>query len=79
MVFSNIATKGHKRKRSIKDTPLDLSKMKIAMKHLVSLKELLDGIQETEAEMEARMERIQALENILENAKKICVCDAGLR
>ena len=65
--------KRHKCKRSIEDTPLNLSKMKIAMKHLVSLKEELDGIQETETEMEAVMEHVQALEKILENVKKTCV------
>ena len=72
-----MATKDHKHKRSIEDTPLDLSKMKIAMKHLVSIKEELDGIQETEGEMEAVMKHVQALEKILENAKKP-VCDAAL-
>ena len=77
IVFSNMATKDHKHKRSIEDTPLDLRKMKIVMKHLVSLKEELDGIQETEGEMEAVMKHVQALEKILENAKKP-VCDAAL-
>ena len=70
-----MASKGHKRKHSIQDTPVDLSKMKMAMNHLVSLKEELDGIQETEGEMDAVMEHVHALEKILENAKKP-VCKA---
>jgi hypothetical protein len=65
-----MSTKGHKRKRSIQDTPVDLSKMKIAMNHLIFLKEELDGIQETEGEMNAVMEHVHSLQKILESAKK---------
>jgi hypothetical protein len=40
----------------------------------ISLKEELDGIQETEAEMEAVTEHVHALQKILESAKKpVCV------
>jgi len=69
-IYAVMASKGHKRKRSIQDSPVDLSKMKMAMNHLVSLKEELDGIQETEGEMDAVMEHVHALQKILENAKK---------
>jgi division protein CdvB (Snf7/Vps24/ESCRT-III family) len=45
--------------------------MKIAMNHLIFLKEELDDIQETEGEMSAVMpEHIYALQKILESAKK---------
>jgi hypothetical protein len=67
---SRFLPKGHKRKRSIQDTSVDLSKMKMAISHAISLKEELAGIQETEAEMEAVMEHVHALQKILESAKK---------
>lgn len=66
----DMSTKGHKRKRSIQDTSVDLNKMKMAMNHLISLKEELDGIQETEGEMEVVIEHVHALQKILESAKK---------
>jgi hypothetical protein len=69
-IISRMSAKGHKRKRSIHDTPVDLSKMKMAISHLASLKEELDGIQETEVEMESVMEHVHALQKILESAKK---------
>ena len=61
---------GHKRKRVIQDTPVDLSKMRVAMELLDSLEEELSGIKETEVEMDALMEHAKSLQNILENAKK---------
>jgi hypothetical protein len=74
--------KRHNRKRSIQDTPVDLSKMKMALKYLSSLKEELDGIQETEGEMEAVMQHVHALQKILETAKKpvrevLCLSHTG--
>jgi hypothetical protein len=43
--------RAHKRKRSLQDTRVDLSKMRMALHHLDALKEELDGIEETEEEM----------------------------
>jgi len=61
----------HKRtKRSLRDTPVNLSKMRIALNRLTALKEELDGIEETEKEMESVMEHVNALEEILSRAKK---------
>ena len=82
-IRATMSGKGHKRKRSIQDTPVDLNKMKMALNHLSSLKEELDGIQETEGEMEAVMEHVHALQKILETAKKrvgeaLCLSDTGL-
>jgi hypothetical protein len=56
-----MSSKGHKRKRNI-----HLGKMKMALNHLVSLKEELDGFQETEVVME----HIHALRKMLESAEK---------
>ncbi|GBE86761.1 hypothetical protein BKA93DRAFT_343182 [Sparassis latifolia] len=63
-------TKGHKRKRSLQDTPVDLSKMRMARQRLAALKEELADIQETEDELAALMEHVNALEVILNAAKK---------
>lgn len=60
----------HKRKRSLQDSPVDLSKMKVALHRLNALKEELDGVEETEAELGAVMEHVAALEEILNSAKK---------
>jgi len=61
----------HKRtKRSLRDTPVNLSKMRIALNRLTALKEELDGIKEIEKEMESVMEHVNALEEILSRAKK---------
>ena len=60
----------HNRKRSLQDTPVDLSKMGMALNHLIALKEELDGIEETEKEMDSVMEHVHALEEILSRAKK---------
>jgi hypothetical protein len=51
-------------------TPVNPSKMEIAMNYLVSLEEELNGIQETEMEMDAVMKHVHALQEILKNAKK---------
>ncbi|KAF8630468.1 hypothetical protein AX17_005409 [Amanita inopinata Kibby_2008] len=63
--------KGHKRKRSIQDTPVDLTKMQLARYRLSALQEELSGIEETEAEMEEIMKHVDALQGILGNTKKL--------
>lgn len=60
----------HKRKRSLQDTKVDLSKMRMALHRLEALKEELDGIEETEEEMQSITEHVGALEEILRGAKK---------
>ena len=62
--------RGHKRKRSLQDAPIDLSKMRVALNLLDALKEDLDGIQETEGELDSISKHILALEDILKGAKK---------
>ena len=61
---------GHKCKRRLQDTHVDLMKMKMALHQLNELKEELDGIEETEDEMTSIMEHLDALHEILNNAKK---------
>ncbi|KAF8338972.1 uncharacterized protein EI90DRAFT_2967439 [Cantharellus anzutake] len=61
---------GHKCKRSIEDTPINLSKMRLAQVAVESLKEELEGIQETEGALERVITELEALENILHNTKK---------
>lgn len=45
----------HKRKRSLQDSPVDLTLMKQARKCLVALQEELDGVVETSSEITAIM------------------------
>jgi predicted component of type VI protein secretion system len=63
--------KGHKRKRSIQDTPVDLTKMQLARQRLSALQEELSGIEETETEMEEIMKHLDALQGILGSTKKL--------
>lgn len=63
--------KGHKRKRSIQDTPVDLTKMQLARQRLSALQEELSGIEETETEMEEIMKHVDALQGILGSTKKL--------
>ncbi|KAG9309681.1 hypothetical protein JVU11DRAFT_10353 [Chiua virens] len=65
-----MAGKSHKRKRSLQDSPVDLSKMRMALNCLESLKEELDGIEETRAEITEIWEHVRVLEAILQGAKK---------
>jgi hypothetical protein len=65
---------GHKRKRSLQDSPVDLLKMRMALSRLEALKEELDGIQETEEELKTISAHVLALENILKSAKKPVRC-----
>lgn len=65
------AQRGHKRKRSLQDTPVDLTKMQLARQRLAALQEELSGIKETETEMEEIMNHVDALQSILGNTKKL--------
>ena len=60
----------HKRKRSLQDSTVDLGKMAAAKSRVEALKEELEGIDETAGTMLIIMEHIEALEQILTNAKK---------
>jgi hypothetical protein len=64
----------HKRKRSLQDSTVDLSKMRMALNRLEALKEELDGIEETEEELRTISEHFTALEDILKGAKKPVCC-----
>jgi hypothetical protein len=59
-----------KRKRSLQDSTVDLSKMRMALNRLETLKEELDGIEEMEEELHTISEHVLALESILQGAKK---------
>jgi hypothetical protein len=63
-------TKSHKRKRSLQDTPVDLTKMTVAIQRVQALKEELADVEETEVEMQALMIHVTSLEEILRSAKK---------
>ncbi|EED77110.1 predicted protein [Postia placenta Mad-698-R] len=60
----------HKHKRSLQDSPVDLSKIIMALNRLDVLKSELDGIQETQAELDSITKHVSALEVILRGAKK---------
>ena len=60
----------HKRKRSLQDSTVDLSKMRMALNRLEALKEELDGIEETEDELCIVLKHITAVEDTLKGAKK---------
>lgn len=64
------SSKTHKRKRSLQDTPVDLSKLRQASLRLRELKKELDDIEETEGVLAAIMEHVAALEDILRTAKR---------
>jgi hypothetical protein len=66
--------RGHKCKRSLQDSPVNLLKMRMALNHLKALKEELDGIEETEEELHTISDHVVALENILKGAKKTVCC-----
>ena len=66
-----MSTLGHKRKRSLQDSPVDLTTMQVARKRLIALQEELSGIQETELEMEEIMKHVDALALILGTGKKL--------
>jgi hypothetical protein len=60
----------HKRKRSLQDSTVDLLKMRMALNRLESLKEELNGIEETEEKLQTITKHVHALENILRGEKK---------
>lgn len=60
----------HMHKRSLQDSTVDISKMRMALNHLRALKEELDGIEETEEELDNISEHVLALEDILNGARK---------
>ncbi|KAJ8455199.1 hypothetical protein ONZ51_g12578 [Trametes cubensis] len=74
-----MSEKSHKRKRSIQDTPVDLTKMQLAKRHLVALQEELAGVQETEETMEEAMRLVDALASILGTAKKLKLSFSSLQ
>jgi len=74
-----MSEKTHKRKRSIQDAPVDLTKMQLARQRLSALQEELAGIQETEHEMEEVMKHVEALQDILGTAKKQKVSFSSLQ
>lgn len=65
-----MSERSHKRKRSLQDSPVDLSKMVMALNRLDVLKSELDGIQETKEELDSITKHVSALEDILRGAKK---------
>ena len=68
----SMSTPGHKRKRSLQDSPVNLTTMQVARKQLLALQEELSGIQEIElSEMEEIMKHVDALAVILGSGKKL--------
>ncbi|KAI0344376.1 hypothetical protein BDW22DRAFT_1427977 [Trametopsis cervina] len=64
----------YKRKRSLQESSVDISKMRVALDRVKALKQELEGIEETENEMEQVMKHIAALEDILSTSKKsVCL------
>ena len=61
--------KSHNRKRNIHDTPVDLTKMQLAIQQLSALQEELRDIEETEAA--EIMEHVDALQAIFGSTKKL--------
>ncbi|KAG6374753.1 hypothetical protein JVT61DRAFT_4129 [Boletus reticuloceps] len=60
----------HKRKCSLQDSTVDISKMRMVLNRLEALKVELEGVEETEEELHSISEHVLALENILKGAKK---------
>ncbi|KAF8189256.1 hypothetical protein K438DRAFT_1676943 [Mycena galopus ATCC 62051] len=67
---STTAGSGHKRKRSLDDDPVDVSKLHRLKQHMALLREELEGIEETEGELDTVMKHIGNLETILADVKK---------
>ncbi|KAJ7257463.1 hypothetical protein C8J57DRAFT_1074397 [Mycena rebaudengoi] len=62
---STSAGSGHKRKRSLDDDPVDVGKLYRLKQHMALLREELEGIEETEGELDSVMKQIGNLETIL--------------
>ncbi|KAF9029260.1 hypothetical protein BDZ89DRAFT_1014507 [Hymenopellis radicata] len=66
----------HKRKRSIPDSPVDLTKMQLARQRLLALQDELVCVEETTEEMAQIMDHVHALQEILGTTKKlVCLQD----
>ncbi|KAH9955341.1 hypothetical protein BC827DRAFT_876839 [Russula dissimulans] len=63
--------KSQKRKRSVHDTPVDLTKMQQARQRLLALQEEFRGIEETEPDMAEIIKHVDALQDILGSTKKL--------
>ncbi|KIM38265.1 hypothetical protein M413DRAFT_20101 [Hebeloma cylindrosporum] len=68
----------HKRKRSLQDSTVNLSKMRMALNCFESLKEELNGIESTKEEWQTITDHVLALENILKGTKKPRVTSSTL-
>jgi len=68
-----LRTDASKRKRSLDESPVDQTKMQIALQRLTSLDEELDGIEETEHNMNLVMKNIRAVLDMLEAQRNLCV------
>lgn len=64
---------GHKRKRSLQEVNLDISKMTLALQHMRALKDDLGEVEETEDVISSIMQHICKLEDILQKNGKIAV------
>ncbi|KAK7016123.1 hypothetical protein R3P38DRAFT_2995213 [Favolaschia claudopus] len=60
----------HKRKRSLSEDPVSTDQLHYLKKHTALLREELEGIEETETELETVMQHIINLERLLSNVKK---------
>lgn len=69
---STSAGSGHKRKRSLDDDPVDVGKLYRLKQHMALLREELEGIEETEGELDSVMKQIGNLETILADVKNPC-------
>jgi hypothetical protein len=69
-----MSERGLKRSRSLQDSPVDLSKIRMALNHLEAIKEELGGIEETEEELHTISDHVVALKNILKGAKVPVCC-----
>ncbi|KAK7029204.1 hypothetical protein R3P38DRAFT_2934478 [Favolaschia claudopus] len=61
---------GHKRRRSLQDSPVDLTIMQKARSSLLSLQRELEGIDETQDQLTTIMAQIDIVQQILGTAKK---------
>ncbi|KAJ7740220.1 hypothetical protein DFH07DRAFT_965404 [Mycena maculata] len=63
----------HKRKRSLDEDPVDVGKLYRLKQHVALLREELEGIEETEGELDTIMAHISNLEKTLEAAYRLPV------
>ena len=67
----------HKRKHSLQDIPVDLTKIQEAKEKLKALQEQISDIDETSDEMRQIMMHFNVLEGLLSTAKET-VCDVSI-